>query len=112
MPDWNEQILLNDVWMCCTFKSKKLILSGNAISLPAGKYTFSSFVPTRTPTYGVGYKVFDENGNLIVDHTSAALQDRYASTDFELIEPTKIKVKWYRTNTNWTDITFYEIKAN
>ena len=102
----------NDVvWGICTFKSEKLNSNG-ALSLPAGRYTFSSIVPTRIPTYGVGYKVFSENGDIIVDHTSAALENTYASTDFELSEQTNITVKWYRTNSNWTDLACYTINAN
>lgn len=109
----DNRALLDDVWACCTFKSEKLTFSGYAISLPAGEYNFSTWVPNRLTKYdtNVGYKIFKESGELIVDHTSAATEDIYASTDFELKEQTNIYVKWYRTNPGWTDMTYYEIKA-
>lgn len=94
------------------FISNKVSLTpNNKLTLPKGNYIFESYVPTRKQAYGVGYKVFDEDGNTIVDHTYVALSGNYESTNFELEEETDVTIYWYRTANGWTDLTYYTIKS-
>lgn len=94
------------------FISNKVSLTpNNKLTLPKGNYIFESYVPTRKQAYGVGYKVFDEDGNTIVDHTYVALSGDYESTNFELEEETDVTIYWYRTANGWTDLTYYTIKS-
>lgn len=94
------------------FVSNKVTLVENSkIMLPKGSYTFESFVPTRTQTYGTGYKVFNDKGELLVDHTYASTTNHLATNNFNLEEATNITIYWYRTHSGWTDITYYRIKS-
>lgn len=108
-----SSIFLQGGQAIATILSEDVTLSPkNKLTLPKGSYIFESFVPIRTETYGVGYKVFDGNGTLLVDHTPTASSNNLYSTNFTLEETTDIIVYWYRTNANWKDLTYYSIKAN
>lgn len=91
--------------------NKVTLVTDEKITLPKGSYTFESYVPIKEG-HGVGYKVFDGSGNLIVDHTYEGAPDELSSTNFTLEDTTDLKVYWYRTNSGWTDFTYYAIKTN
>lgn len=92
-----------------TTLSNKTILENNKLTLPKGSYTFESFVPYRGATWGAGYKVFDTNGKIIVDHTYTGTIEEFAETNFDLEEPTDIIIYWYRKSVGWYDLTYYKI---
>jgi len=93
------------------FVSEKVTLIENSkLTLPKGKYTFESMVPTRSQAYGTGYKVFTSNGQLLVDHTYATTTSIFATSNFNLEETTDIMIYWHRTHAGWTDLTYYRIK--
>ena len=87
-----------------------VLFENNYLALPKGKYLFSSLVPVRNSTYGTGYKVYDTNNNLILDHSYSGTTLDYAKTVINLESDTNIVVKWYRTNIGWYDVTQYTIE--
>lgn len=93
------------------FLSDKLHLEeDNKLSLPKGKYIFESYVPSRSPIYGVGFKIIDSTGTTIADHTANATTDVLYSTEFTLEKETDISIYWYKASSAWTDLIYYRIK--
>ncbi len=93
------------------FLSNKLKLEeNNKLTLPKGKYIFESFVPSKLSIYGVGFKVIDSKGNILVDHTANTTTDNLCFSNFELEEVTDIRIYWYKVSSAWTDLIYYKIK--
>ena len=112
MPDNKNPYVIVGGRTIAGFISNKVTLStNNKLTLPKGTYTFTSYVPTRSEAYGAGYKVFDSNGNMIVDHTYIATREDLASTNFQLEQSTDITIYWYRHNNTWIDLTYYVIEG-
>lgn len=112
MPNIEAQyVSLPDGKFVASILSNKITLESNKLTLPKGSYTFESFVPVRGATWGAGYKVFDTNGKLIVDHTYTGTVEDFAKTNFDLEEPTDITIYWYRKSKGWYDLTYYKIET-